>query len=158
MSTRSIILIAVSVLNSRFLIRYDILKNFPLPTIYLSVSFLGAIAGWIIGEPILPVAEPLAGLFLRLLRMAIMPLIITSIISGVISVGSAAGLGRLGIRTFGYYILSTSDGHRNRSDPGEYICSRDRYQYWSGTFGTIRTGHKPEISGSFTQDHSGKSG
>jgi len=69
--------------------------------------FLGAFAGWIIGEPILPVAEPLANLFLRLLRMAIMPLIITSIISGVISVGNAAGLGKLGIRTFGYYILSS---------------------------------------------------
>jgi Na+/H+-dicarboxylate symporter len=69
--------------------------------------FLGAFAGWIIGEPILPVAEPLANLFLRLLRMAIMPLIITSIISGVISVGNAAGLGKLGIRTLGYYILSS---------------------------------------------------
>ena len=69
--------------------------------------FLGAIAGWLIGAPILPIAEPLAEIFLRLLRMAIMPLIIASIISGVISVGSAAGLGRLGLKTFAYYIASS---------------------------------------------------
>ncbi|NOR14371.1 MAG: cation:dicarboxylase symporter family transporter [Candidatus Aminicenantes bacterium] len=69
--------------------------------------FLGVLAGWIFGENVLPVADPLAEIFLRLLRMAIMPLIITSIVSGVVSVGSAAGLGRLSLKTFGYYILSS---------------------------------------------------
>ena len=77
-------------------------------TQYIFIGFfLGIIAGWIFGEGITPVAEPLAEIFLRLLRMAIMPLIVTSIISGVVSVGSAAGLGRLGIKTFSYYILSS---------------------------------------------------
>ena len=66
--------------------------------------FLGIAAGWIFGEGILPIAEPLAEIFLRLLRMAIMPLIITSIISAVVSVGN---LGRLGLKTFGYYIVSS---------------------------------------------------
>ncbi|MBW1863380.1 MAG: dicarboxylate/amino acid:cation symporter [Deltaproteobacteria bacterium] len=68
---------------------------------------LGAVAGWLVGTPILPYAEFLAEVFLRLLRMAIMPLIITSIISGVVSVGSAVGIGRLGIKTFGYYMFSS---------------------------------------------------
>lgn len=77
-------------------------------THYIFIGFfLGIIAGWVFGEGITPVAEPLAEIFLRLLRMAIMPLIVTSIISGVVSVGSAAGLGRLGIKTFSYYILSS---------------------------------------------------
>jgi Na+/H+-dicarboxylate symporter len=77
-------------------------------TQYIFVGlFLGALAGWIIGKPILPYADFLADVFLRLLRMAIVPLIITSIISGVFSVGNAVGLGRLGIKTFGYYIVST---------------------------------------------------
>jgi len=67
----------------------------------------GVAAGWLVGTPILPYAEFLAEVFLRLLRMAIMPLIITSIISGVVSVGDAVGLGRLGIKTFGYYIVSS---------------------------------------------------
>ena len=68
---------------------------------------LGAIVGWIAGESILPIADPLAEIFLRLLRMAIIPLIITSIISGVVSVGHAAGLGRLGLKTFAYYVTSS---------------------------------------------------
>jgi len=80
----------------------------PTLTHYIFIGFfLGIIAGWVFGEGITPIAEPLAEIFLRLLRMAIMPLIITSIISGVVSVGSATGLGRLGIKTFSYYILSS---------------------------------------------------
>ena len=68
---------------------------------------LGVLGGWIFGESILPLADPLAKLFLRLLRMAIMPLIITSIISGVLSIGAERGLGRLGTKTFLYYITSS---------------------------------------------------
>ncbi len=81
-----------------------ILKKLTL-THYIFIGFLlGILAGKWIGEPILPVAEPLAEIFLRLLRMAIMPLIITSIISAVVSVGH---LGRVGIKTFAYYIVSS---------------------------------------------------
>jgi len=77
-------------------------------THYIFVGFfLGILAGWLLGDRILFLAEPLAEIFLRLLRMAIMPLIVTSLISGVVSVGSAAGLGRLGIKTFGYYVTSS---------------------------------------------------
>ena len=77
-------------------------------THYIFIGFfLGILAGWIFGENVLPVADPLAEIFLRLLRMAIMPLIVTSIVSGVVSVGSAAGLGRLSLKTFAYYILSS---------------------------------------------------
>ena len=45
--------------------------------------------------------------FLRGLRMIIVPLIVSSIISGVTSIGSAKNLGRMGLKTFTYYI-STS--------------------------------------------------
>ena len=69
--------------------------------------FLGILAGWLVGEPILTLADPMKELFLRLLRMAILPLVITSIISAVIQVGSSRGLGRITVRTFIYY-LSTS--------------------------------------------------
>jgi len=84
--------------------------NFKKPglTFYIFLGLIcGALAGWAVGEPVLPYAEFFADVFLRLLRMAIMPLIITSIISGVVSVGNAAGLGRLSLKTFGYYILSS---------------------------------------------------
>ncbi len=82
-------------------------KRFTL-TIWIFVGFfLGIFTGAVIGEPSLPYTRPLADIFLRFLRMAILPLIITSIISSIIQVGSAHGLGRMGLRTMGYY-LSTS--------------------------------------------------
>jgi proton glutamate symport protein len=46
-------------------------------------------------------------LFLRALKMVIVPLIMGSIISGVSSVGASKGLGRLFSRTFGWYITTS---------------------------------------------------
>ena len=46
-------------------------------------------------------------LFLRGLRMIIVPLILTSIISGVTNIGDAQNLGRLGLKTFTYYITTS---------------------------------------------------
>jgi proton glutamate symport protein len=46
-------------------------------------------------------------LFLRLLKMIIVPLILTSIITGVLAVGDGEGIGRIGLKTMIYY-LSTS--------------------------------------------------
>jgi proton glutamate symport protein len=45
--------------------------------------------------------------FLRALNMIIVPLIFCSITTGVANVGTAENLGRLGLKTMGYYILST---------------------------------------------------
>jgi len=69
--------------------------------------FAGLGAGAAFGESILPVADPLADVFLRLLRMAIMPLIITSLTSAVISVGEKKNLEVLGAKTFAYYITTS---------------------------------------------------
>ncbi len=69
--------------------------------------FLGILAGWLAGDSILPVAEPMKEFFLRLLRMVILPLVITSIVSAVIQVGSSKGLGMISLRTFTYYITTS---------------------------------------------------
>lgn len=69
---------------------------------------LGATVAAIIGERMLPVAEPLGDIFMRLLRMVIVPLILTSIISGVAGIGDSRSLGRLGSKTFGYYIMTST--------------------------------------------------
>jgi proton glutamate symport protein len=45
--------------------------------------------------------------FLRGLNMIIVPLILCSITTGVASVGSSGNLGRLGLKTMGYYVIST---------------------------------------------------
>jgi len=77
-------------------------------TFWIFVGLFGGMAaGRIFGESIVPIAEPLSDLFLRLLRMAIMPLIITSLTAAVISVGGKRNLERLGLKTFGYYIASS---------------------------------------------------
>ena len=47
-------------------------------------------------------------LFLRLLKMIIIPLIFTSLVSGVTSLGSARSVGRVGVRTVLYYTVSTT--------------------------------------------------
>jgi len=69
--------------------------------------FGGIISGQVFGEAIVPIASPLSDLFLRLLRMAIMPLIITSLTAAVINVGGRRDLGILGGKTFVYYITSS---------------------------------------------------
>jgi len=45
--------------------------------------------------------------FLRALKMLIIPLILSSLISGIANIGSSSSLGRLGLKTIGYYV-STS--------------------------------------------------
>ena len=69
--------------------------------------FAGLACGAVFGERIVPLGDTLGELFLRLLRMAIMPLIVTSITSAVISVGSRENLGALGAQTFAYYVVSS---------------------------------------------------
>jgi len=46
--------------------------------------------------------------FLRALRMIIIPLIFSSLISGVTSIGTGSNLGRLGLKTISYYILTST--------------------------------------------------
>ncbi|MCK4749937.1 MAG: dicarboxylate/amino acid:cation symporter, partial [Bacteroidales bacterium] len=90
-----------------FLIEYMLSRRYTLTYLIFAGFFLGILAGWLVGDPILPVAEPMQELFLRLLKMAILPLVITSIISAVIQVGSSRGLGRISLRTITYYLTTS---------------------------------------------------
>jgi proton glutamate symport protein len=49
----------------------------------------------------------LGDIFLRALKMVIIPLVFSSVISGVTSMGEGKNLGRLGIKTLGYYMLTS---------------------------------------------------
>lgn len=67
----------------------------------------GVIFGWT--APAAAVGIGFVGdLFLRLLKMIIIPLIFTSLVSGIASLGSARSVGRVGLRTMIYYTLSTT--------------------------------------------------
>jgi Na+/H+-dicarboxylate symporter len=46
-------------------------------------------------------------LFLRALKMLVVPLVVSSIVTGVAGLGSVEGFGRLGIKTLGYYALTS---------------------------------------------------
>jgi Na+/H+-dicarboxylate symporter len=58
-----------------------------------------------------PAASDIVGwmgtLFLQALKMVIVPLVLTSLTSGVASIGSGRELGRIGAKTLGYYVASS---------------------------------------------------
>lgn len=68
---------------------------------------LGAILGLTLGESASGALGWLGVVFVRLLKMVIVPLILTSIITGVASIGSGRDLGRLGLKTLTYYITTS---------------------------------------------------
>ena len=73
----------------------------------LAAMALGALTGLAFGAPAAAQIGWIGDLFMRLLRMVIVPLVLTSIISGVASVGGGRALGRLFGKTLGYYLLSS---------------------------------------------------
>jgi Na+/H+-dicarboxylate symporter len=64
---------------------------------------LGGLVGALLGDGVLWIA-PLGDVFLRLLRMVIVPLIFSSLVVGTTGLGDAAHVGRLGVKTFAYYV------------------------------------------------------
>ncbi|MEZ5332653.1 MAG: dicarboxylate/amino acid:cation symporter [Thermoanaerobaculia bacterium] len=68
---------------------------------------LGIVVGAVFGAPAAERLGWIGTLFMKLLRMIIVPLVLTSIISGVASVGGGRALGRLFGKTLGYYALSS---------------------------------------------------
>tara|TARA_B100000678_G_scaffold51121_1_gene40758 strand:+ start:2207 stop:3463 length:1257 start_codon:yes stop_codon:yes gene_type:complete len=73
----------------------------------LTAMVVGALFGFVGGELMADRVGWIGDLFMKLLRMVIVPLVLTSIISGVASVGGGRSLGRLFSKTMGYYVLSS---------------------------------------------------
>ncbi len=71
----------------------------------LTNAFFGD-AGWVrwVADN---VAYPVGQVFLRMLFMTVVPIVFTSIALGVAGIGDMKTLGRLGGRTFGYFLAST---------------------------------------------------
>ncbi|MCH9651047.1 MAG: dicarboxylate/amino acid:cation symporter [Deltaproteobacteria bacterium] len=69
---------------------------------------LGAFVGKLGDGAVLPYIDWIGTIFVRLLRMMIVPLVFASIVSGVASVGGGRTLGRLFSKTLGYYVLSST--------------------------------------------------
>ncbi len=70
--------------------------------------FVGTVAGYLGGPGFVPKVAWLGEIFLKLLKMVIVPLVFTSIVSGVASVGGGRDLGRMFGKTLGYYVLTSA--------------------------------------------------
>jgi Na+/H+-dicarboxylate symporter len=63
--------------------------------------------GMIGGIHLMPLFETIGTMFINLLKMLIVPLILSSVITGVASLGAGPDLGRLGGKTLGFYVITT---------------------------------------------------
>jgi Na+/H+-dicarboxylate symporter len=61
-----------------------------------------------LGDTIISWMKPVGEAFMRLIKMVIVPLVFTSLLVGVASLGDVRKLGRLGVRTLGLYIGTTA--------------------------------------------------
>ncbi len=72
---------------------------------------IALIAGAILGPPMGGVAvaiKPLGDAFINLLVMVVVPLIMASLIVGTASLGDLRKLGRIGLKTVGFYLIATA--------------------------------------------------
>jgi Na+/H+-dicarboxylate symporter len=67
----------------------------------------GIVAGAVLG-PTASVVKPLGDLFLRLIRMIIVPLVFSSLVVGVAGVGDVRKLGRIGGKTIVFFLVTTA--------------------------------------------------
>ncbi|HDT11975.1 MAG TPA: dicarboxylate/amino acid:cation symporter, partial [bacterium] len=84
-----------------------ILKKMNLGTWILIAMFAG-IAGGIIFKENAEMFRPVGELFIKLIKMLVVPLVAFSIILGASSLGDAKNAGKAGITTFVYYLMTTA--------------------------------------------------
>ncbi|WP_078817695.1 dicarboxylate/amino acid:cation symporter [Sporosarcina newyorkensis] len=72
------------------------------------IAFGIAIILGVIFGPSIEVIKPLGDLFLRLIKFIIAPLILASLVVGVASTGDPKQLGRIGVKTVSYYLVTSA--------------------------------------------------
>jgi proton glutamate symport protein len=84
------------------------------------------------GFAIIDFLSPLGVAFLRLIKMVVIPLVFASLLVGVASLGNPRQLGRLGGKTLGYFLVTTSLaitiglGVVNIIQPGRFISTSEK--------------------------------
>lgn len=74
----------------------------------ITIGFvLGALAGIFLGPKVM-VVKPVGTIFITLLKMLIVPLVFSSLVVGVSSIGDPKTLGRIGIKTIALYLFTTA--------------------------------------------------
>jgi len=82
---------------------FTTLRRTGVPTQIFAGLILGAVAGLVYG-PDIAVIRPVGTAFIRLIKMVVIPLIFASLLVGVASLGDLRKLGRIGGKTFAFYI------------------------------------------------------
>ncbi len=72
----------------------------------ITALVLGMILGFIFGDAAQS-SKWIGDLFVRLIRMLVIPLIFTSLVAGVVSMGDPKRLGSIGAKTIGLYLITT---------------------------------------------------
>ncbi|RKL62168.1 dicarboxylate/amino acid:cation symporter [Thermoanaerobacteraceae bacterium SP2] len=77
--------------------------------------FIGLVLGVIVGlfftsapDAAITYIKPFGDLFLNLIKMIIVPLVLSSLVVGAASTGDVKKLGRIGVKTLTYYLLTTA--------------------------------------------------
>lgn len=68
-------------------------------------SIISALLGW--SNFTINWIAPFGDIFLNLLKLIALPLVLFSVIAGIVSIGNPAQLGRMGAKTIGAYLIST---------------------------------------------------
>ncbi len=85
-----------------------------------------------LGTTIIAVISPVGKLFMRLIKMVIVPLVFCSLLVGVAGLGDVRKLGRLGVRTLGLYMLTTAGAVTigllvaHIIKPGNFVAEKDK--------------------------------
>jgi Na+/H+-dicarboxylate symporter len=87
----------------------------PIPVLPILIAMvLGGLTGWLVGPngaigtfKLVPLFDTVGTMFINLLKMLIVPLILSSVITGVAALGSGPDLGRLGGKTLSFYVITT---------------------------------------------------
>lgn len=82
------------------------MKRFPIHYQIFLALVLGALLGWVWPDAT-AYTHWMGQLFMRALRMVVVPLVLGSVVSGVANLGSSGQLGRLGLKTMVYYLSTT---------------------------------------------------
>lgn len=72
------------------------------------IGFVAGIAVGAVLGPTASVVKPLGDLFLRLIRMVIVPLVFSSLVVGAAGVGDVRKLGRIGGKTIAFFLVTTA--------------------------------------------------
>lgn len=72
------------------------------------IAFVAAVILGLVFGPAIDVIAPLGDLFLRLIKFIIAPLILATLVVGIASTGDPKQLGRIGIKTITYYLLTSA--------------------------------------------------